>query len=795
MKKNISINISGIIFHIEEDGYSKLKQYLDSISGYFSSFEGATEITSDIESRIAEIFLSKLTEDKQVITLEDVEALIATMGSIEDFQAIEEPLEGAEKRQEEEKRHEPAGEPKKLYRDTKRKIIGGVCAGMAYYFNVDPLWIRLLTIILFIGSYGILLIAYAVLWAVIPESDEIREDQKVKKMFRNPDDKVLGGVSSGIAMYFGVEATIIRLLFVIFTFIGGTGLIVYIIMWVILPEASSITEKVQMQGEPVTLSNIESNVKRSLNVREGDEENTLVKILLFPFRLIAMVINGLGKAFGPLMLFLVDFIRIIAGVLLTVIGIAAIISLVTILGIFLGIYNGNWPEIHFHGMEHPISMFIESLPPFSAVATVFTTAIPFIFLILLGVSIIAKKIIFNATIGWSLFGVFVISAIFLSVNIPTLIYSYHDKGEFEETRTFNIADKTAILKVDRSKGLNDYEVTNLWIRGHEGPEYKAVLEFSSQGANDRDAIENAKMTKFDIVQQDSVLIFDGNIHFEDEARFKFQELDVTLYIPFDQPFIMDNSLKTIMTYRSLERYGYKKNQIDDENMWVFTPGGLECLNCEREDDHWTSSREQVYSRLHDLRDFDEIEINSPITVEIKKGDNYRIETLGKEEYVDELELRTIGNELDVSFKENRENFRHLSRSRDAVRLVIITPNLSAIELNQACIVNITGFDAASMDVEMNGAARADMDVKVERLDVRLNGNSKLTIEGEGQEVQAELNGNSTYEGYGYRVKEAEIGAHGASNANVYASEKITIRRDFVSKVEYRGGASEVNVEY
>src|SRR5688572_14019100 len=90
MKKNISINISGIIFHIEEDGYETLRKYLDSIGKYFSSFEDSSEIMADIESRMAEIFLSKLNEGKQVITAEDVNSLIATMGSVKDFKAAEE---------------------------------------------------------------------------------------------------------------------------------------------------------------------------------------------------------------------------------------------------------------------------------------------------------------------------------------------------------------------------------------------------------------------------------------------------------------------------------------------------------------------------------------------------------------------------------------------------------------------------------------------------------------------------------------------------------------------------------
>src|SRR3990170_5965542 len=122
MKKNISINISGIIFHIEEDGYETLKKYLDSINRYFSTFEDSSEILADIESRIAEIFLSKLNEEKQVITAEDVSTLMATMGSVSDFKAVEEPEDKeADKKNRETESTYTYTPPKQLRRDQKRK--------------------------------------------------------------------------------------------------------------------------------------------------------------------------------------------------------------------------------------------------------------------------------------------------------------------------------------------------------------------------------------------------------------------------------------------------------------------------------------------------------------------------------------------------------------------------------------------------------------------------------------------------------------------------------------------------
>src|ERR1700733_1637595 len=90
MKKNIRINISGIIFYKQKTAYDVLRKYLDSINQYFGSFEDSSEILADIESRIAEIFLSRLNDGKQIITAEDVQSLITTMGSVNDFKAAEE---------------------------------------------------------------------------------------------------------------------------------------------------------------------------------------------------------------------------------------------------------------------------------------------------------------------------------------------------------------------------------------------------------------------------------------------------------------------------------------------------------------------------------------------------------------------------------------------------------------------------------------------------------------------------------------------------------------------------------
>jgi phage shock protein PspC (stress-responsive transcriptional regulator) len=351
MKKNISINISGIIFHIEEDGYETLRKYLDSITRYFSTFEDSNEIMADIESRIAEIFLSKLNEGKQVITLEDVNGLITTMGSVSDFKAAEEQgfaksdsasagasegTEGSSQSYSYKGAYSSYSGPKQLVRDQQRKILGGVCAGLANYMNVDIVWIRLLFAILAF-AWGFTIFVYIIMWIVVPGSYDLNEVELGKKMYRDPERKVLGGVSGGLASYLNIDILAVRILFILLTVAGGLGIFVYIILWVILPEARTITDRMQMQGEPVTLSNIESTIKKNQSLNPDPEESTLTKVLLFPFRLIAIILSGLAKILVPL----VDVIRVVIGIIIVGVGLALAFSFLISGGILLGLFSGT----------------------------------------------------------------------------------------------------------------------------------------------------------------------------------------------------------------------------------------------------------------------------------------------------------------------------------------------------------------------------------------------------------------------------------------------------------------------
>ncbi|WP_372917565.1 PspC domain-containing protein, partial [Salegentibacter sp.] len=165
MNKTVNINLAGIFFHIDENAYTRLQHYLDAIKRSFTGTQGSDEIIADIEARIAELFNEKIQNDRQVISVKEVEEVITIMGQPEDYMLDEEIFED-----------EPAARTstgfkgKQLFRDTEHSYVGGVSSGLAHYLNIEPIWIRLLWILLTIFSSGAFVLIYLALWIFVPEA-------------------------------------------------------------------------------------------------------------------------------------------------------------------------------------------------------------------------------------------------------------------------------------------------------------------------------------------------------------------------------------------------------------------------------------------------------------------------------------------------------------------------------------------------------------------------------------------------------------------------------------------------
>lgn len=292
MKKVININFQGRVVPIEETAYDILNQYVESLRHYFKNEEGRDEIINDIEGRFGELFAETLKKGSTCITDADVNAIIGSMGRPEDFDADEANVQtqlGAEKEKEEQNQssnrsnQEYAGSERsnRLYRDENHKLLGGVCAGIANYFGIDRLVIRILVLL----TIGITFIPYIILWIAVPSSASKVIGSTRKRLFRDPENKIIAGVCGGLANYFGVNVWVPRLLFLIpfisfasnwnnwgmfnlpsfisLSFSPGS-LLIYIILWLILPEATTTSDRLEMKGEKVDLNSIKNTIQQDM---------------------------------------------------------------------------------------------------------------------------------------------------------------------------------------------------------------------------------------------------------------------------------------------------------------------------------------------------------------------------------------------------------------------------------------------------------------------------------------------------------------------------------------------------
>ena len=301
MNKVININFQGRVLPIEELAYDLLKQYIDSLRTYFVNEEGCDEIINDIECRIAELCDERLKKGTPCITQEDMNLIITSIGRPADFEAqdgFEQSTTSASANSSytSDSRHQNTRytdginygpTQKRLYRDEQNKVLGGVCSGIANYFNIDPLVVRILWIFLI----GINILGYLILWIAVPSSSVKEVGGVRKRLFRDIDNKIIGGVCAGLSKYFGLRVGIIRLLFLIpflrfiinfrhihlfqfwdfpdfpnfldITFSPG-AVFVYIVLWLVLPEAKTSADKLEMVGEKVDLNSIKNTIQSDM---------------------------------------------------------------------------------------------------------------------------------------------------------------------------------------------------------------------------------------------------------------------------------------------------------------------------------------------------------------------------------------------------------------------------------------------------------------------------------------------------------------------------------------------------
>lgn len=492
MKKTVKINISGIIFHLDEDAYEKLKAYLDKIHRVFEKQTGGSEIIKDIELRIAELFQLKLSESKQVITLYDVTEIIDKLG---------EPEEISEEEEQAESQQTEKVNAKRLYRDPDNAILGGVASGMGAYFSIDPVWIRLIFILLLLG-YGV---------------------------------------------------------------IG----VIYIILWLILPKAETYEQKLEMRGENITISNIEKKVKKEYS-EVKDNLNNFQRSE--QYRTVSKGMNEIFTFIGKIFIFLFKFALIMAGIGLIIAGIVLSLS-------FLGITITDHPVDLFHHFEwdsFPFILFFNTIfdPLTVAVftATTFFIAIIPAFLIiyllfrLVGAKGNDKAVFITSIALWVISLVALTGLSFIQFNNFSVSASKQqtEKLEYDKEKVFNIelsekqqpeyyidefhfdSDETSLYGFDDERNI--YLAPRIDIEKSASGDFKLLIKRTSRGKSLSNAGRNAQKIVYNWEVEETGIELDSYYLIPDYEKFRMQQVFITVHIPEGSYIRLSEEIEDYLDY-------------------------------------------------------------------------------------------------------------------------------------------------------------------------------------------------------------------------------------------------------
>ena len=692
--------------------------------------------------------------------------------------------------------------------------MGGVLAGLAHYFNIDVVWMRIIYLFLFLGLppisddlgplSGFVFLAYFVCWIVFPPNANLDEDKKIKKFYRDSDSKVLGGVCSGLAAYFGVDITVIRLLFVLGVFLFGTGFLAYIILWIVAPKAKTLTQKMEMKGEPVTLSNIETNIKESINVDKNAPENGLTKVLLFPFRLVGIIIKGLGevlKNLGPVA-------RVLAGIVLMLFSLSILVGVVASIAAFFGVVSGIEGTEFFD--QSPFKVFSQDIHPMTGFFAFLALFTPFLALLLVGLILVSNRSIGTRNFWISLLGLWLAGLMGTGILATKYALNFKKKGRVELTKNypFTLSGNTLVLSSNNNQddnfdGMQIKEDVNVSLEGYEGTDLKLEQRFEASGRTKVEAEGNAKNILYNIVQKDSILAFDQKILLPEKARFRGQDLEMTLYIPYEKPFKISQDF-----YHSVYRsdWNHRNFDIDGDDIDKYTfvmkrDSGMICRDCpklsqdEKEalnendnNDDESSFNYEVFDnkgqheKKFDKKDFKKVEAGGAFVVTIRKGDTYSITAdSDDQEELDDLDLDVDGNTLKISHKDKFSfNSRH-----HTVRFNITMPSLEGIDFSGASTIKAIGFKDKNqdLDIELTGASKAAIDVEVRRVNFNASGASKADLRGSADKMDLDISGACHIDATRMEINQVKADANGASrvrfgkvkdlNSNTSGASKIT----------------------
>jgi len=528
MNKTIIININGTVFHIEEDAYEVLKGYMSDVKRHFINSADSLEITTDIENRIAEMFNELLAhESRQVIIEQDVNIIIGQMGTVADFEKSEQETEES-------------------FTDT-------------YYIGAT------------------------------------------RRLFRDPDDHLLGGVCAGIAKYFDINPVWIRLAFVLIIFAAGSGIILYLLLWAIIPKAVTRADRMAMRGEKRDLEGFRRNFEQEVAGVRDNFSN--FKHEARPFIYKARDFTGdfahhLGNFFGGAAKFLLKFIGVL--ILMTCFGFLVFFVVAFVALLSVG-YFTPFHELPYEILKHHHANYI-------FVAGFVVAVIPIVCIIVLVFKGIFNVGSINRSTGASALVIWLCAVGVFVFNIVGIVSEFKSHASVVETVALKpVKNNTYYLKLNDLKYFtaqdsarldikslspnikvaddddNDFQSfkhrnIRLDIETSDSDQPALVESYHARGPFYEAALANARDIKYGFAQQDTVLRFDQRYYGKTDELWHDEEIDLTLKLPKNAKVVIDQNIGRIANFNINECI--ETNKMDPNKVssatFVMTGNGMQC---------------------------------------------------------------------------------------------------------------------------------------------------------------------------------------------------------------------------
>jgi phage shock protein PspC (stress-responsive transcriptional regulator) len=518
MKKTFTINISGTVFHIEEDAYEVLQKYLINLKNHFGTSEEGKEILTDIEARIAEIFIEKSTGDQKVVSIEMVNTAIEIMGTPEDF--VEEETEEVYQPTEESKRK------RRLYRDPDHRVIGGVCGGLGAYFNMDPV--------------------------------------------------------------------ILRIIFVALLFLtGGTAFLAYIILWIAVPKAKNTAQRLEMRGQEATVKNIEKSIKEEINeVKESykkfKESDTYSKG--------KRSVDAAGDVTYNVFKVILKAAVILIGVLLIISGFLGLLGFISSMVIGHSFVQG-WPLIWSPEVQIPgfLNHFVDpGTVTYGMIAVGILAGIPLLAMLFIGTKLVFRYKTNNMAIGLTMVGVWLIALVSLIAVSLGQLGNYKSQSSATETKIISCDScQTLVLKLGEDKyedyAKMDFEIDNVKVAMVDGDEvmlgnvtldvdrsanedFTILIKRSSRGKTRELAKEITEKIIYRFDLKDSTVVFDPWFILQKDEKYRGQQVEITVKVPQGKAVFLSNGLEKII--HDIENVSNTWDGDMVGKTWIMKPEGL-----------------------------------------------------------------------------------------------------------------------------------------------------------------------------------------------------------------------------